>query len=48
MNEEGQKYSIDLFGSLTSEYDFTYHCDCCTNTNHSMILDGIEGFGEKK
>jgi len=22
-------------------------CDCCTNNNHSMVLDGIEGFGEK-
>ena len=20
------------------------NCNCCTNTNHSMVLDGIEGF----
>jgi len=22
-------------------------CDCCTNNNHSMVLDGIEGFGQQ-
>jgi hypothetical protein len=20
------------------------NCNCCTDTNHSMVLDGIEGF----
>jgi hypothetical protein len=20
------------------------NCNCCTNANHSMVLDGIEGF----
>ena len=20
------------------------NCDCCTDANHSMVLDGIEGF----
>ncbi|MFL6410113.1 MAG: hypothetical protein ACJ71K_02580 [Nitrososphaeraceae archaeon] len=20
------------------------NCNCCTNSNHSMVLDGIEGF----
>lgn len=22
------------------------NCDCCTPSNHSMVLDGIEGFAD--
>ena len=22
-------------------------CDCCTTSNHSMVLDGIEGFEQQ-
>ena len=24
------------------------NCNCCTDSNHSMVLDGIEGFTSSK
>ncbi|MFL6413860.1 MAG: hypothetical protein ACJ71K_21790 [Nitrososphaeraceae archaeon] len=23
------------------------NCNCCTSINHSLVLDGIEGFGKQ-
>jgi hypothetical protein len=27
-----------------SKYCFEFSCKCCDKANHSVILDGIEGF----
>ena len=27
---------------------FKANCNCCTDVNHSMVLDGIEGFASSQ
>ncbi len=29
-----------------ASYCMKSNCNCCTSTNHSMVLDGIEGFAK--